>query len=158
MLVCFKQRPGRIKGTPRLKGTGWRLYPTEAGLAWAGPRLRAGSRLGAEPTPQSASELSRAPATALRSGTPATHGAVGAPWPLALQSPEGRSAQDPGSLSAREPTTGAGSWMTAERASAASFPRKLNLSEVYCASACTRRIGGGFFPCGWSLGAGETSR
>lgn len=39
---------------------------------------------------------------------------------------------------------------------AASFPRKLNLSQVSCAAACTRRIGDGLFPCGWSLGAGET--
>lgn len=41
---------------------------------------------------------------------------------------------------------------------AASFPRKLNRSQVSCASACTRRIGGELFRCGWSSGARETRR
>lgn len=46
---------------------------------------------GALPKSQLAAELCRAPAAAPRSGTGATHGAVGPAWPPALQSPEGTS-------------------------------------------------------------------
>lgn len=76
--MFFNKRTGQ-------EGSCARMAATEAGpgvaKAEGGVKLRGGADA------WSAAELSRAPAAAIRSGTRATHGAVGALWPWPLQSP-----------------------------------------------------------------------
>lgn len=107
--VClsFKQRPGRIKGTPGLKGTGWRPTSTEAGLG--GAKTGGGVALGGGADASICSRahpVLRLPRLGPEPGPPTGRWAHLGPW--LCKAPKGKSAYAPGRLSAREPTAGAG--------------------------------------------------
>lgn len=127
----------------------------------AGPRPRPGA--GPESLGRRASQSSRRGATVRSRGHPRGGGPCSAP---ALQKalkgnhpPRSRAAGR-----APEATSDWGGWLDgggggggAERAEA-SFPRKLNFSQVSCASAGARRIGGDLLPRGWSFGFRRETR